>query len=246
MAGKVREAARILSARQRERERPAVPFRGQPAADQANGTARPGGAAVGQRAAVGNASGGASAGAGATPIAAGQATATAVQAPQVRRPDPRDPRSAVEREVLKLVLQQPDLVAADYPNIPVTVFSDPAYQAVHEGVLAAGGPGDAPPGPAWMGVVSERLAPGVLRSLVSELAVEPPHQRDGQPTADYAGRVLAAMAERAAAAEERRLGSALQRASAQGDRERAAALQADLFSMTAYRRALAQRARGED
>lgn len=246
LAGKVREAARILLARQRERERPVAPLRGQPAAEQANGTARPGGAAVGQRAAVGNASGGASAGAGATPVAAGQATATAVQAPQVRRPDPRDPRSAVEREVLKLVLQQPDLVAADYPSIPVTVFSDPAYGALHEAVLAAGGPGDAPPGPAWMGVVSERLAPGVLRSLVSELAVEPPHQRNGQPTAEYAGRVLAAMAERAAAAEERRLGSALQRASAQGDRERAAALQADLFSMTAYRRALAQRARGED
>jgi DNA primase len=92
--------------------------------------------------------------------------------------------------------------------------------------------------------VSEHVPAGVLRSLVSELSVEPP-RRSGAPDAHYAGAILARMAERVAAIDETRLRSQLQRAEADGDRDRSTTLQTDLFAMTAYRRALADRARGE-
>ncbi len=161
------------------------------------------------------------------------------------RPNPREHRSSVEREMLKLALQQPELVAADYGQVQTIAFTESAYAAVHEAILAAGGPAPAKRGPSWMGMVAEHTRPGVARSLVSELSVEPPRRRSGEPDAAYAGSVVAAMAERVAAAEEARLRSALQRAEASGDRDRTASLQADLFAMTSYRRALSDRARGE-
>jgi len=179
------------------------------------------------------------------------ATATAAApdagqpAPPLVRPNPREHRSSVEREMLKLALQQPELVAADYGQVQAVAFTESAYAAVHEAILAAGGPAPARRGPSWMGMVAEHTRPGVARSLVSELSVEPPRRRSGEPDAAYAGSVVAAMAERVAAAEEARLRSALQRAEASGDRDRTASLQADLFAMTSYRRALSDRARGE-
>jgi len=177
------------------------------------------------------------------------ATAAAPDAAQpalpLARPNPREHRSSVEREMLKLALQQPELVAADYGQVQAVAFTESAYAAVHEAILAAGGPAPAKRGPSWMGMVAEHTRPGVARSLVSELSVEPPRRRSGEPDAAYAGSVVAAMAERVAAAEEARLRSALQRAEASGDRDRTASLQADLFAMTSYRRALSDRARGE-
>ncbi len=177
------------------------------------------------------------------------ATAAAPDAAQpalpLVRPNPREHRSSVEREMLKLALQQPELVAADYGQVQAVAFTESAYAAVHEAILAAGGPAPAKRGPSWMGMVAEHTRPGVARSLVSELSVEPPRRRSGEPDAAYAGSVVAAMAERVAAAEEARLRSALQRAEASGDRDRTASLQADLFAMTSYRRALSDRARGE-
>lgn len=162
----------------------------------------------------------------------------------IRRPNPTDPRSSVERETLKLALQQPELVAADFGQVRDVAFTEPAYAAVLTAIVGAGGPANAAPGPAWMMTVSEHVPAGVLRSLVSELAVEPP-RRSGEPDAQYAGAILARMAERVAAIDETRLRSQLQRAEADGDRERSTTLQTDLFAMTAYRRALADRARGE-
>ena len=88
--------------------------------------------------------------------------------------------------------------------------------------------------------------PASLRSLVTELAVEPLRHRSEEPEPRYAGAILARMAERVAAAQERELVSALRRAEAAGDRERAAALNADLSSVMAYRRALSDRARGAE
>lgn len=161
------------------------------------------------------------------------------------RPNPRDQRSSVEREALKLALQQPELVADDYSQVNAAAFTEPAYVAVHDAIMAAGGPANATHGAAWSTTVAEHVPVGVVRSLVSELSVEPPRRRSGEPDSLYAGGVLAAMAERVAAAEVSRLRSRLQRAEAAGDRDKAASIQADLLAVTAYRRALSDRARGE-
>ncbi len=127
----------------------------------------------------------------------------------------------------------------------IEAFTVPAYAALHLAVAAAGGPDVAPKGASWVGSVAEQLPAGPLRSLVTELSVEPAHQQSDEPDARYAGAILAKMAERVAAARENELRSALQRASAAGDSVRAEAVLADLMSMTTYRRALAERARGD-
>ena len=59
------------------------------------------------------------------------------------RPDPRDRNTFAEREALKLVLQQPGLLAGGYGQLDGLAFTDPAYRAVHDAVNAAGGPADA-------------------------------------------------------------------------------------------------------
>jgi len=161
------------------------------------------------------------------------------------RPNPADRRSSVEREMVKLVLQQPDLVASGYAQVQAVAFTEPAYLAVHEAVLRAGGPEETGGGAAWVTAVAEQAPAGAVRSLVTELAVEPPKHRSDEPDSRYAGAIVARMAERAAAVEERRLQSALRRAEAEHDRDRAMSLQTDLVKMAAYRRALSNRARGE-
>ena len=161
------------------------------------------------------------------------------------RPDPADRASFAERETLKLVLQQPELVSAGYSQVRTEAFTHPSYAAIHDAVLAAGGPDGAPGVPVWVSDVAEHLPAGPLRSLVTELSVEPPRHRAEEPGAAYAGAILARMAERVAAVEEERLRSALQRAEADHDRGRAQQINLDLKAMSDYRRALADRAKGE-
>ena len=86
---------------------------------------------------------------------------------------------------------------------------------------------------------------GSLRSLVSELAVEPLRHKLPAVNASYAGAILAGIALRVAIMDERELRSAMQRAEAAGDSELVLKLHADLVAVASYRRALADRARGE-
>ena len=72
---------------------------------------------------------------------------------------------------------------------------------------------------AWVDTVAEHLPAGPWRSLVTELAVEPPRNKLDAVNAQYAGAILAGMALRVAAADERNLKSAMQRAEASGDTE---------------------------
>jgi DNA primase len=156
-----------------------------------------------------------------------------------------NPATVVERETIKLVLQYPALVASGYDQVSASAFTDPAYAALHQAVVAAGGPATEP-GSAWVAEVSEHLPSGPLHSLVTELAVEPLRHRAEEPEPRYAGAILARMAERVAAAQERDLASALRRAEAAGDKQRAAELNGDLNRVMAYRRALSDRARGAE
>ena len=121
-------------------------------------------------------------------------------------------------------------------------FTHPAYLALHQAVEAAGGPPADTPMASWVETVTGHLPAGPLRSLVSELAVEPPRHRGDNVDSRYAGAILARMAERVAAADQRRLYSALQRAEASGDKAKVLALSADLSAVALYRRALSDRA----
>ncbi|MEO7125382.1 MAG: DNA primase [Nakamurella sp.] len=156
--------------------------------------------------------------------------------------------TTVERETLKIAVQFPAVVANGYAQVDTSSFTDPDYGAVHAAIIAAGGPG----GPAassdagWVKEIQAHLPSGALHSLVTELAVESLNYRSDEPESRYAGAILARMAERHAAAQERDLVGALKRAEAVGDKERAALLAGDLGTIGAYRRALADRIRGAE
>lgn len=164
---------------------------------------------------------------------------------RLHHPNPKDRVTMAQREALKLVLQQPMLLAGNYLDVDPESYTEPAYQVLHQAVLAAGGPeaADQSGVTAWRGSITEHLPNGGVRSLVTELAVEPLNTKLTD-LARYAGSILAALAEPAAKMQEDRLRSDLQRAEASGDGDRARALGADLAKMAAYRRALSERVKG--
>lgn len=111
------------------------------------------------------------------PVPSAEPTPVPVQRMPV--PDRRDPVAQIERTALEVVLQRPDLVAADFDELPTDAFGAPAYRAVHEAIRAAGGLGVARSlvqgsggSTGWVGAVIEEAAEPV-RSLVTELAVAP-------------------------------------------------------------------------
>ncbi len=93
--------------------------------------------------------------------------------------DLRDPVARIERQVLEVVLQLPELVPAELAELDADAFTMPAHRAVHEAVRAAGGfaaarAAAAGPGAAatWVARVQEEAAEAVV-PLLTELAVAP-------------------------------------------------------------------------
>ena len=118
---------------------------------------------------------------GAASAPSGPPSSEPVPVPVARMPVPdrRDPVAQIERTALEVVLQRPDLVAADFDELPSDAFGAPAYRAVHEAIRAAGGLTVARPlvqasggSTGWVGAVIEEAAEPV-RALVTELAVAP-------------------------------------------------------------------------
>jgi DNA primase len=179
--------------------------------------------------------------AGSTPAATDQPVGEV----RFARPNPRDRDTFSEREALKLALQQPLLLAGNYGQVEAVAFTDQSYRALHQAVMAAGGPAgaEAVGATAWVTSITEHLPAGGLRSLVTELAIEQLRTKSDEMV-NYAGSILAALAERVARVHEQTLRSDLQRAEASGDTELAGQLNSDLAAMARYRRALSERAKG--
>ena len=107
-----------------------------------------------------------------------------------RRPD--DPGLAVEREVLKLVLQIPQLVGPQFDALPEAAFTDPMHATVQRAIMAAGGAAAGRSGPGWLEQVAEHCPDLLTRSTLTELAVEPLRIK-GEPDSRYAATQLAAL-----------------------------------------------------
>jgi DNA primase len=112
------------------------------------------------------------------------------------RPDPRDPRLVIEREVLKLAVQRPVLAGPVFDALDAACFTAPAYVAVRAAIAAAGGTASAAAGPAWIEKVQETAETDSVRGLVTELAVEPMQTND-EDDPRYAGSLLARLQEMA-------------------------------------------------
>ena len=117
-------------------------------------------------------------------------------------PDRRDPVAQVERTALEVLLQTPTLVPADADDLAADAFSAPAYRAVHEAIVAAGGMAAARESVAaaggiatgWVGLVLEEAADPV-RPLVTELAVAPLPEDRADALGDYAHGVIRRLVE---------------------------------------------------
>jgi DNA primase len=88
-------------------------------------------------------------------------------------PAPGDPRTLVEREALKLALQEPALAGPVFDAVDETVYAYPPHAAIRHAVAAAGGASAAAGGVVWIEAVRDACDDLVAKALISELAVEP-------------------------------------------------------------------------
>ncbi|AUY51871.1 DNA primase [Streptomyces sp. CB01881] len=105
------------------------------------------------------------------------------------RLNPRDPAQFVERELLKLALQHPDLVAPAFDHYGEDEFPTPPYTAVRRAIAQAGGAAHGAGRADFTSEVREASPDDQVRSLVTELTVEPVRSRR-KADAIYAGEFL--------------------------------------------------------
>ncbi|WP_432573405.1 DNA primase [Kineococcus sp. SYSU DK005] len=154
-----------------------------------------------------------------------------------------DAVAQLERWVLACVLQAPWVAGEEFTELAGDAFGLPAHRAVHDAVTAAGGPLEAPEGPAWVEAVLG-YADGPVAALVQELAVTDLPVRDEEELERWGRSLVATMAgqaaTRAVAEVKRRLWSI--DANAQPEEYRDAS--AELFRLEAARRAWQERVQG--
>jgi len=107
--------------------------------------------------------------------------------PAAQLPDLRDPRFVLERETLKLVVQEPEAVARAAHDLGANDFTHPTYRAVWELVEQNGGPAAADAD--WAGRLRDRAADHTVAAALSALAVEPVPSRKGADDAFVANTV---------------------------------------------------------
>ncbi|GAB3549005.1 DNA primase [Arthrobacter tumbae] len=164
----------------------------------------------------------------------------AEEAPQFRRPDPRDPVARMEREALEVVLQYPQLVDENqWERFSDSRFSVPAYAALHDAVRAAGTVGRDGAGSAsnWVERVRQEV-PDMLRGYVSELAVTPLPATDGEGVAAYCRDILNRLSELRITRLKAEKLSALQRLDPAADPSLFQQLNRELMELEMERRAL--------
>jgi DNA primase len=99
-------------------------------------------------------------------------------------PDVREPRFALERETLKLVVQYPLAVGTAAKDVDANDFTHPVLREVWEAVAALGGPGAAPDNTVWGSKLRQSLTDERVAQAVNVLAVEP-LLSDKEPDAAY-------------------------------------------------------------
>jgi len=167
----------------------------------------------------------------------------AVPADKVARPDPLDPALQVEREALKLGLQVPQLAGPVFDATEADMYTADAYRSVRLAIAGAGGVATATSGPGWVAAVRESAPDDAVRTLVTELAVEPVRSA-GDPDLRYTSAVLARLAEMAMTRRITELKSKLQRTNPLTAEQEYNRLFGELIALESQARGLRERAIG--
>ncbi|MBZ4318055.1 DNA primase [Streptomyces huiliensis] len=166
--------------------------------------------------------------------AAGPAAPPASRGPALNL---RSPAHRTERELLKLALQRPDLVAPAFDAYGEDEFTAPPYAVVRRAIETAGGvalaDGD------YLTRVRDAAPDDTVRSMITELAVESIHAK----TVDeiYAGQQLVQVRLRAVERRVREVQGSLVRLGAQSAPDHLAAVQNELWVLQQYGKALQER-----
>lgn len=148
------------------------------------------------------------------------------------RPDPNEARLILEREVLKVRLQEPQLFAEDlWSSIEAGAFTHPAYDAMRKAIDAT------------EKLTPESITDENLRALFTELSVEP-IRADGKPTQTYVSSIVARLREVAISRSIAELKSSLQRLNPVENEIEYNAAFAQLVALESARRSLHELALG--
>ncbi|KNB52967.1 DNA primase [Streptomyces caatingaensis] len=165
-------------------------------------------------------------------------------APAPRPPAPRgpalnlrSPAHRTERELLKLALQHPELVAPAFDAYGEDEFTAPPYAVVRRAIEQAGGVAGADG--EYLARVRDAAPDDTVRSMVTELAVEPVHARTVDEV--YAGTQLVQVRLRAVERRIKEVQASLVRLGATSSPDHLAAVQNELWVLQQYRKSLQDR-----
>ena len=150
------------------------------------------------------------------------------------RPDPNEPRLALEREVLKVRLQMPAL-ARNWREIELNAFSHPAYERLRSYIDTQRD---------FEAIDIEKIESEELRSFVTELLVEPV-RTEGAITDKYVSSITARINEVALSRSIAEIKSSLQRLNPVENEKEYGEIFARLVEMESKRRSLRELAFGE-
>jgi len=163
-------------------------------------------------------------------------------APRLPRPDPRDKVASIEREALKVCLQAPQVAGSWVDALEADAFRSPAYLAVHQAIVDAGGAASGLIDRAWLDAVLAACPDDGVRSVVHELAVDPLPADEVDER--YARSVIARLLEVDAARRIADVKARLQRVEPTSDPDAYQALFADVLALESYRRGLREQVAG--
>jgi DNA primase len=168
------------------------------------------------------------------------------EASAVPQPRPSDPTVQVEREALKIAIQRPALLGAAFDALDAETFTVAAHAAVREAIAAAGGAsvGATVTPDVWASAVIASAADDQVRSLVTQLIVEPVRSAD-EPDARYASELLARLRVQVVDRLVVEAKSRLQRLDPVSQAEEYQAAFADLLSLEQRRRKDLERTHGD-
>lgn len=158
----------------------------------------------------------------------------------VYRLNPKDPAQFVERELLKLALQHPNLVSPAFDNYGDEEFPTPPYAAVRGAIRQAGGATYGATLPDFTAVVREICPDDQVRRLVTELTVEPIRTRRA-PDEIYAGEFLVKLRLQAVDRRIAEVRGQLQRLGNRSTAEEMNAVQSELWALQQYGQGLRSR-----